>query len=214
MRFLLFFIIGFSLLLTGCSNDNAEPAENFSEYNTQILSSNNSSNNNSISNSSETQHVSKPVEEPMAAFSTKVSQKDPDRQTNITIACQSLNGTIVKAGETFSFCNALGPAKPEDGYKEADTFDADGNTVQAYGGGKCQVSSTLYNAVLSVPSLTVVERHAHSGPVYYVEEDKDACVSYGSCDFKFTNTNDFDIKMYFSNTPDSVDVSIVKLNNA
>ena len=120
MRFLLFFIIGFSLLLTGCSNDNAEPAENFSEYNTQILSSNNSSNNNSISNSSETQHVSKPVEEPMAAFSTKVSQKDPDRQTNITIACQSLNGTIVKAGETFSFCNTLGPAKPEDGYKEAD----------------------------------------------------------------------------------------------
>ena len=110
----------------------------------------------------------------MATFSTKVSQKDPDRQTNITIACNSLNGTIVKAGETFSFCNTLGPAKPEDGYKEADTFDADGNTVQAYGGGKCQVSSTLYNAVLSVPSLTVVERHAHSGPVYYVEEDKDA----------------------------------------
>lgn len=154
-----------------------------------------------------------PSEKPLASFSTKISQKDPDRQTNITITCQSLNGIVVKSGETFSFCDTLGPATPEAGYKKADTFDSDGNTIQAYGGGKCQVSTTLYNAVLAVPTLTVVERHEHSGPVYYVPENMDACVAYGSCDFKFTNTNNFDIKLYFSNTPDNIDVSIVKLSS-
>lgn len=154
-----------------------------------------------------------PSEEPLAAFSTKVSQKDPDRQTNITITCQSLNGTVVKSGETFSFCDILGPAKPEDGYKKADTFDSDGNTIQAYGGGKCQVSTTLYNAVLACSGLTVVERHEHSGDVFYVPEGMDACVAYGSCDFKFKNENNFDIKLYFSNTPDSIDVSIVKISS-
>ena len=87
------------------------------------------------------------------------------------------------------------------------------------GGGKCQISTTLYNAVLNAPNLTVVERHEHSGPVYYVPEGMDACVAYGSCDFKFRNDNNFDIKMYVSNTPDSIDISLVilkllhKINN-
>ncbi len=116
-------------------------------------------------------------------------------------------------GETFSFCNTLGPAKPEDGYLKADTFDSDGNTIKAYGGGKCQVSTTLYNAVLACSGLTVVERHEHSGEVYYVPEGKDACVAYGSCDFKFRNDNNFDIKMYFTNTPDNIDVKIVKISS-
>ena len=133
-----------------------------------------------------------PSEEPLAAFSTKVSQKDPDRQTNITITCQSLNGTVVKSGETFSFCDILGPAKPEDGYKKADTFDS---------------------AVLACSGLTVIERHEHSGDVFYVPEGMDACVAYGSCDFKFKNENTFDVKLYFSNTPDSIDVSIVKISS-
>ena len=197
MKFLLMIIIIISL--TGCSRREEK------SYNTTQLSY-----SMEIKDKTEKKEYR---EEIIASFSTKVSQKDPDRQTNITIACQSLNGTLVKAGETFSFCDTLGPAKPEDGYEKADTFDSDGDTIQAYGGGKCQVSTTLYNAVLEVPSLTVVERNAHSGPVYYVEEGKDACVSYGSCDFKFTNTNDFDIKLYFSNTPDSVDVSIAKISS-
>lgn len=154
------------------------------------------------------------TEETLSSFSTKISQKDPDRQTNITLACNSLNGFTLKAGETFSFCGILGQAKPEDGYKKADTFDSDGNTIQAYGGGKCQVSSTLYNAVLACSGLTVIERHEHSGPVYYVPEGKDACIAYGSCDFKFRNDNNFDIKLYFTNTPDSIDVRIVKIINS
>lgn len=209
MKYFLILVIGLSVFLTGCSN-NAEPAENVDEYNATKLSY--TDENNSNENQTSTENTT-PQEEPLASFSTKVSQKDPDRQNNITIACQSLNGIVVKAGETFSFCNTLGPAKPEDGYEKADTFDSDGDTIQAYGGGKCQVSTTLYNAVLAGPNLTVVERHEHSGPVYYVPEGMDACVSYGSCDFQFRNDNNFDIKMYFSNTPDSIDVSIVKISS-
>ena len=211
MKLVLSLIICF-MFLTGCKNNTvSNPADNINSYNSQSLSYSENFSNNSIENSDVLPDV--PVEETISAFSTKISQKDPDRQTNITITCSSLNGTIVKSGTTFSFCNILGPAKPENGYKKADTFDSDGNIIQAYGGGKCQVSSTLYNAVLNAPGLTVIERNEHSGPVYYVEEGKDACVSYGSCDFQFRNDNNFDIKIYFSNTPDSLDVSIVKISS-
>lgn len=202
MKFLLLFIISISIFLTGCGNDDIT-AENIDRYNSEKLSY-----SHELSNADK-----EPIEEPLSSFSTKISQKDPDRQTNITLACNSLNGYVLKAGETFSFCNTLGPAKPEDGYKKADTFDGDGNTIQAYGGGKCQVSTTLYNAVLQGEGFTVVERHEHSGPVYYVPEDMDACVSYGSCDFQFRNDNDFDVKLYFSNTPDEIEVSIVKISS-
>ncbi len=202
MKKILVIFITSLLFLTGCGDKSDDNYNNQNEsYNTERLSSSNKSSNTSND---------EPKEEVLATFSTKVSQKDPDRQNNITLACNSLNGIIVKSGETFSFCNTLGPAKPEDGYEKADTFDSDGDTIQAYGGGKCQVSTTLYNAVLMVPTLTVVERHEHSGPVYYVPEGMDACVSYGSCDFQFRNDNDFDIKLYFSNTPDNIDVKIVK----
>ncbi len=56
----------------------------------------------------------------------------------------------------FSFCNTLGPSSSKNGYKEADIFDNDGNKKKALGGGNCQISSTLYNAVLSVSSLKLL----------------------------------------------------------
>lgn len=209
----IFFILFFCIfLLTGCGYDKTN-SDNYINYNTESLSIQENSQNVESLNSSIVDTPIVPKEEPLSSFSTKISQKDPDRQTNITLACNSLNGIVVKSGETFSFCETLGPAKPEDGYKKADTFDSDGNTIQAYGGGKCQVSTTLYNAVLSGYGLTVVERYEHSGPVYYVPEGQDACVAYGSCDFKFRNDNEFDIKMYFSNTPDAIDVSINKISS-
>lgn len=193
------------VLLTGCGNkSNGSPSNTESSYHTQNLA---------FSKETPTIPKTEPIETELATFSTKISQPDPNRQTNITLTCQSLNGIVVKAGETFSFCNTLGPAKPEDGYLKADTFDSDGNTIKAYGGGKCQVSTTLYNAVLACSGLTVVERHEHSGEVYYVPEGMDACVAYGSCDFKFRNDNSFDIKLYFTNTPDNIDVKIVKISS-
>lgn len=204
-----------TLYLSGCSNN--APEEKVNNYNTHKLSIDTPINNSSIEKNITIPESSKTTnehtEETLSSFSTKISQKDPSRQKNITLACSALNGIVIKAGETFSFCDTLGPATPEKGYEKADSFDSDGNTIKYYGGGKCQVSTTIYNAVLAVPSLTVVERHEHSGPVYYVEEGMDACVSYGSCDFKFTNSSSFDIKMYVSNTPDSIDVSITKISS-
>ena len=80
-----------------------------------------------------------------------------------------------------------------------------------YGGGKCQISSTLYNAVLAVPTLTVVERYPHSRRVYYVEEGKDATVCYGGADFKFRNDNDYDIKITATGEGDTLTVSLFKI---
>ncbi len=161
---------------------------------------------------SQQQSSSTPVETDIASFSTNITYKDENRQTNMSIACSELNETIVKSGETFSFCDTLGQATPEKGYEKAEVFESDGDIVNQYGGGKCQISSTLYNVVLQIPSLTVVERHEHSRSVSYVEPGKDAAVAYGSVDFKFRNDNDYDIKIYASITDETVDVKIVKLS--
>ena len=94
----------------------------------------------------------------------------------------------MSAGEEFSFNNTMGKMGASDGYKKAIGFDSNGNKIKMYGGGICQISSTLYNAVL-VADLKVTERHAHSRRVYYVPKNKDATVFYGGPDFKFINTS-------------------------
>ena len=126
-------------------------------------------------------------EEQLATFSTKIYSKDSARQNNIKITCNTLNNTTVKNGATFSFCNTVGKATSAKGYQEADVYDHNGNKTKGLGGGNCQVSSTLYNAVLAIPSLKVTERHEHSNDVPYVKDGKDAAVAYGSYDFKFVN---------------------------
>lgn len=149
-------------------------------------------------------------EEELSSYSTKVSGSTSNRLTNIRITCEKLNGTIVNKGETFSFCDSTGPSTAEEGYKEATMF-LDGKEVQSLGGGNCQVSSTLYNAVLDVPDLKVTERHEHGKNVSYVPDGKDAAVSYGSIDFKFKNNTDNNIKLYFETDDVTLTVKIVKL---
>lgn len=156
--------------------------------------------------------LSKPTvkEEELASYSTKLSGSSEGRLTNIRITCGKLNGIEVSAGDTFSFCDATGPSTAEEGYKEATVF-LDGKEVQALGGGNCQISSTLYNAVLAVSNLKVVERHEHGKDVSYVPDGKDAAVAYGSIDFKFKNNLGNDIKLYFSSDDSTLTVRIVKL---
>ena len=150
------------------------------------------------------------TEEEISSFSTKLSGSTDNRLTNIKITCDKLNGITINKGNTFSFENTLGPSKAEDGYKEATMF-SNGKKVQALGGGNCQVSSTLYNAVLEIKDLEVLERHPHGKKVSYVPEGKDAAVSYGSIDFKFKNNLDTDIKLYFSTDNVTLTARIVKL---
>ena len=150
-------------------------------------------------------------EETITTFSTKIYSKDQARQTNIQITCNTLNDTIVKNGETFSFCNTVGKATTAKGYQKADVYDRNGNKQKGLGGGNCQISSTLYNAVLNVSGLTVTERHEHSNNVPYVPKGKDAAVAYGSYDFKFRNDTQNDIKIKSSTDSSNVTVSLVAM---
>lgn len=150
-------------------------------------------------------------EETITTFSTKIYSKDQARQTNIQITCNTLNDTIVKKGETFSFCNTVGKATTAKGYQKADVYDRNGNKQKGLGGGNCQISSTLYNAVLNVSGLTVTERHEHSNNVPYVPKGKDAAVAYGSYDFKFRNDTENDIKIKSSTDSSNVTVSLVAM---
>lgn len=150
-------------------------------------------------------------EEQIATFSTKIYSNDSARQNNVSITCNTLNGTIIKNGETFSFCGTVGQASSSKGYQKADIFDKNGNKKKGLGGGNCQISSTLYNAVLTVPTLNVTERHSHSNYVPYIQKGKDAAVAYGSYDFKFQNNFGNDIKILASTDNASVTTSLVAL---
>ena len=152
-----------------------------------------------------------PIEEQIATFSTKIYSQDAARQNNIAITCKTLNGTIVKNGATFSFCNTVGPSTTSKGYQKADIYDNNGKKKKGLGGGNCQISTTLYNAVLAVPSLKVTERHAHSNNVPYIEKGKDAAVAYGSYDLKFVNNTGNDIKITTQSSSTTVTVSIIAL---
>lgn len=177
--------------------------------------------NNTIVNEPDTNTIDPPVPEPpvqatpteedLSSFSTKIYSKDSNRQNNLKITSETLNGKTVESGKTFSFTQTIGKSTPQKGYKKADIFDKDGNKIKGYGGGNCQISSTLYNAVLALPSLNITERHPHSKKVPYVKEGKDAAVAYGSVDFKFVNNYDFPIKIYCTVDSKNVTVRIVKI---
>ncbi|MCI8636475.1 MAG: VanW family protein, partial [Clostridia bacterium] len=79
------------------------------------------------------------------------------------------------------------------------------------GGGNCQISSTLYNALLSVPTLVITERHAHSNYVPYIAKGKDAAVAYGSYDLKFRNDSGNDVKILSSTDGSSVTITLIAI---
>jgi len=133
--------------------------------------------------------------EKIAEFSTRLPNDTKARDNNIKLACKIINGAVVKSGDTFSFWDILGCPTKESGYEKAKTFTSDGEVTESYGGGVCQISTTIYNAVLKVEDLKVIERHEHSRDVPYIKDGKDAAVSYDSADLKFKNTLDYDIKI-------------------
>ena len=147
----------------------------------------------------------------LAQFSTRINSTDSARQNKLEITSKKLNGTVVKPNETFSFTKTVGPSTAAKGYEEADIYDSNGNKIKGYGGGNCQISSTLYNAVEKVSSLKVVEKHEHSNTVPYVKEGHDAAVAYGSVDFKFKNTNNFSIKILVETSKKYVVVKLMKI---
>lgn len=179
--------------------------------NTNTNSNSNTNANDKINTNANTstQELTPKAEIEIARFSTKIYNKDKERQNNIGITCKALTSIEIKPGETFSFCNTVGKSTSSKGYQEADIY-VDGKKEQGLGGGNCQVSTTLYNAVLQVPGLEVVERHQHSGHVPYVGEGKDAAVAYGAYDFKFKNNTQNTIKIMMENSAENVTAILLK----
>ena len=117
-----------------------------------------------------------------------------NRNYNLKKACKAINGTIIKPGEVFNWFKVVGPASGSRGYKKAMVFRGKTKRALDYGGGVCQVSSTLYQAALQA-NLKILERHEHSQPVSYAKKGKDATVTYGVNNLKFKNTKNYKIKL-------------------
>ncbi len=152
--------------------------------------------------------ANKSTQTEISKFSTKLFG-DSNRIENIRITCSAINGFTVRSGETFSFNDIVGKPTEDKGYKEADVIIGT-KTEKGLGGGNCQVSTTIYNAVLNIPNIEVVERHPHKKKVAYVEEGKDASVSYGVLDLKFKNNTGSDIKIYTEIDNKEISVKIIR----
>ena len=123
----------------------------------------------------------------IAAYTTETTS-DSDRNTNIRLACEAINGTALMPGETFSFNQATGERTTAKGYRSAGAIAA-GQSIEEVGGGICQVSSTLFNAVARA-NLQIVERSPHAWPSSYVNRGEDATVNWPNLDFQFKNNTD------------------------
>lgn len=127
----------------------------------------------------------------MSSYSSNYANTGDGRVKNMEIAAGVINGTIVMPGEEFSYNALIGDTTPEKGYEKANTYVGN-KIVPDYGGGICQVSTTLYRAVMSA-NIRSTERMNHSLTVSYSEPGLDATVANPYVDYKFVNTYDFPI---------------------
>ncbi|HHV71769.1 MAG TPA: hypothetical protein GXX38_04055 [Clostridia bacterium] len=130
----------------------------------------------------------KGIKELMGAFTTTFNPNNLSRTNNIKIAASAINKLMLAPGEEFSFNKIVGPRSSAQGYQEAPVI-VNGKLTPGIGGGVCQVSSTLYNAVL-LSNLEITQRTNHSLPSSYVDLGRDATVTYGGIDFKFRNNSE------------------------
>lgn len=126
----------------------------------------------------------------ISSYTTAFDPKQ-SRAINIALAASKINGTVVQPGQQFSFSDTVGPRTAENGFVMAPTF-LNKEVVPGMGGGICQVSSTMYAAMLQ-GDIKATQRHAHSLPVSYIPEGMDATISAGKKDLTFTNNFTFPI---------------------
>lgn len=131
------------------------------------------------------------VKDVLGTFTTDFGTSSAGRAQNVRNGASKINGTVLYPGEQFSVYEAVNPFSAENGYELAGSYE-NGTTVQTYGGGICQVSTTLYNAVIRA-ELAIDERFCHSMIVSYVKPSMDAAIAGTYKDLKFTNNYDFPI---------------------
>lgn len=129
----------------------------------------------------------------LSDFSTKYQVSNKDRTTNLILAANKINGTVLMPGEVFSYNRVVGERTIAAGYKEAPIY-VSGEVVDGLGGGICQITSTLYNAVVYA-NLDIVQRSNHQFVPSYVSASRDATVVYGAIDFQFKNSRNYPIKI-------------------
>lgn len=132
----------------------------------------------------------------LSQYSTSYSTRNQKRTTNLRLAANKINGTVLMPGETFSYNKVVGERTIAAGYQEAPIY-VSGKVVDGLGGGICQITTTLYNAVVYA-NLDIVERSNHQFVPSYAPASRDATVVYGSIDFKFKNNRDYPIKIVCS----------------
>ncbi len=133
----------------------------------------------------------KSVQDVLGSFNTNFGSTSTPRGTNVANGTSKIDGLLLYPGENASVEHLLGAMTAENGYAPAASYE-NGKTVQTYGGGICQVSTTLYNALIRA-ELQIDERHCHSMVVGYVDLSADAAISEGAKDLKFTNNTDYPI---------------------
>jgi vancomycin resistance protein YoaR len=149
----------------------------------------------------------------LSAYSTTVQDQTEDVRRNIRKACERLNGTIVLPGQTFSFNGIIGEASIKNGYAMGRVMYQD-SVRNEPGGGICQVSSTLYNAML-LAGFVIAERHRHYQPVSYVPIGLDATIKFGRKDLRMRNSHSAAVRISAASGDLSLTVSLqsdVKLN--
>lgn len=143
----------------------------------------------------------------IGSYSTNYGSSNANRCANIANAASKINGKILMPGEVFSFNETVGPRSAANGFYTAKEY-VDGQTVDGIGGGTCQVSSTLYNAVL-YSDISIISRTNHMFPVSYCPMGQDATVSDTGVDFKFVNSMDYPIKISAVTGGYTISVSII-----
>ncbi|MEZ3504144.1 MAG: VanW family protein [Lachnospiraceae bacterium] len=131
------------------------------------------------------------VQDLLGSFTTSFSTSGSNRCKNVNSGAEHINGTVLYPGEQFSTYETVSPFTEANGYAMAGSY-LNGEVVDSMGGGICQVSTTLYNAVLRA-ELEVSERSPHSMTVHYVELSEDAAIAGTYKDFKFSNSTDYPI---------------------
>lgn len=148
----------------------------------------------------------------LSTFSTNYYTSNKDRTTNLKLAAAKINGTVLMPGDTFSYNKVVGERTIAAGYKNAAIY-VNGEVADGLGGGICQITTTLYDAVVYA-NLDIVQRQNHCFVPSYVTGGRDATVVYGQIDFKFKNNRDYPIKIKASVKGGIATVSIYGLKKA
>ena len=146
------------------------------------------------------------VTDKMGTYTTDYSTSQAGRKQNVANGASKVNGTVLYPGEQISIASKLNPISLENGYAMAGAYE-NGTTVEAVGGGVCQISSTIYNAVIRA-ELQIDERYPHSMTVHYVDPSADAAIAGDYKDLKFTNNTEYPIYLELITTGQTITCNV------